>query len=56
MRADGELYFRLFYFDVCNVLKMYPLGEKVFGMKPYYGDITFGEGTLTLWDETGKKL
>ena len=52
----GELYVRLFYKDVCSELKLYPLGEKVFGMKPYYGNITFGDGTLTLWDETGVKL
>ena len=53
---DGELYIRLFYKDVGSTLKLYPLGEKVFGMKPYFGNITFGDGTLTLWEETGKKL
>ena len=52
----GELYVRLFYKDVCSELKLYPLGEKVFGMKPYYGNITFGDGTLTLWEETARKL
>jgi CubicO group peptidase (beta-lactamase class C family) len=53
---NGELYIRLFYKDVGSILKLYPLGEKVFGMKPYYGNITFGNGTLTLWEETGQKL
>ena len=52
----GELYVRLFYKDVCSELKLYPLGDKVFGMKPFYGDITFGDGTLTLWEETARKL
>ena len=53
---DGDLYVQLFYRDFCNTLKLYPLGEKRFGMKPYYSDITFGDGTLTLWGESGKKL
>ncbi len=35
---------------------MAPLGENVFGIKDLDGDLTFGDGTLTLWDETGKKL
>ena len=53
---DGELYVRLFYNEVCSTLKLYPLGEREFGMKPFYSNMTFGEGCLTLWDETGKKL
>ena len=52
---NGELYIRLFYKDVGSTLKLYPLGETVFGLKPFFGDITFGDGTLTLW-VTGRKL
>ena len=53
---DWELYVNMFYNDVGSTLKLYPLGEKTFGMKPYYGNITFGDGTLTLWEETAHKL
>ena len=52
---DGELYVKLFYKDVGSILKLYPLGEKSFGMKPYYSNIIFGDGTLSVWGETAQK-
>ncbi len=52
---DGELYLKLFYKDDCSTLKLYPLGEKRFGIKPYSDDVSFGDGTLTLWGENGRK-
>ncbi len=55
-RKDGDLYVRLSYKEVCSTLKLVPLGEKVFGVKPFVGNITFGDGTLSLWGETGHKL
>ena len=37
-------------------MKLYPLGEKTFGMKEESGDITFGDGCLTFYDVEGRKL
>ena len=36
--------------------KLYPLGEKTFGLKDEYGDIVFGDGILTFYGIEGKKL
>ncbi len=49
---DGELYVHTSY----DTYRLYPLEDGSFGMKPFSGTITFGDGTLTLWEETGKKL
>ncbi|MBR6322104.1 MAG: beta-lactamase family protein [Lachnospiraceae bacterium] len=35
--------------------KMLPIGEKAFGMKEESGEIVFGEGNLTFYDEVGEK-
>ncbi len=53
---DSDLYIRLYYKTVCSTLKLFPLGEKEFGIKPFSGNITFGDGTLTLWGKTANKL
>ncbi len=52
----GELYARVSYRGVPGELRMYPLGEATFGIKDIDGDITFGSGCLTMYDQTGNKL
>ena len=53
---DGDLYAVLSYKGGRCTYRLYPLEDGSFGMKPFYGNITFGEGTLSLWGETGHKL
>ena len=36
-------------------LKLYPFGNGKFGIKRV-GELEFGDGTMTLWGETHKKL
>ena len=53
---DGDLYAEMSYSGGSFSYKLYPLEDGSFAMKLYYGNITFGEGTLSLWGETGHKL
>ena len=53
---DGDLYALASQDEADYTLRMYPLGENVFGIKDLDADLTFGDGTLTLYGETGKKL
>ena len=54
-RKDGELYARANYNGRESELRLYPLGEKTFGIKDLDADLTLSDGTLTLYDKTGKK-
>ena len=56
VQKDGALYAKASYQGSDYELRMYPLGEDTFGIKDIDGDITFGDGTLTMYGETGKKL
>ena len=42
--------------EAAYTLRLYPLGEKTFGVKDLDADLIFGDGTLTLYGQTGKKL
>ena len=53
---DGDLYAKIRCDGSSHELKLYPMDEKTFGMKPYCRNITFGDDSLTLWGTTGKKL
>ena len=53
---DGDLYARAAEGERACSLRLYPLGENAFGIKDLDADITFGEGTLTLYGQTGTKL
>ena len=53
---DGALYVNLSYKGGSHAYKLYPLEDGSFGMKPFTSSITFSEGTLSLWGETGHKL
>ncbi|MBQ7060655.1 MAG: beta-lactamase family protein [Clostridia bacterium] len=56
LMKDGELYVDMAYKGSSSLIKLYPLADGSFAMKPFCSNITFGDGTLSLWDETGKKL
>ena len=53
---DGALYGKAVYNDRPLTLRLYPLGENSFGVKDLDADITFGDGTLTLYGKTGNKV
>ena len=53
---EGTLYARTVYHETSYDLKMYPLGERTFGIKDLDGDLTFDEKGLTLWGTAHKKL
>ena len=53
---DGDLYAKIRSNGTPHVLRLYPMDEKIFGIKAFCSNITFGENSLTLWDKTGKKL
>ena len=53
---DGALYARASQGERACTLRLYPLGENRFGIKDLDADLTFADGTLTLYGETGKKL
>jgi len=55
-RKDGELYARTNYNGRESELRLYPLGEKTFGIKDLDADLTLSDGTLTLYGKTGKKI
>lgn len=55
-RKDGALYANMSYKGTGCAFRLYPLEDGSFGMKPYIGTIRFGDGTLSLWGENGKKL
>ncbi|MBR4428258.1 MAG: beta-lactamase family protein [Clostridia bacterium] len=52
----ADLYAKASYKDSCCEIRLYPLAENTFGAKDLDGDIVFGDGCLTLWDKTAKKL
>ena len=54
-RKDGEMYARANDDDRAIELRLYPLGEKTFGIKDLDADLTLSDGTLTLYGVTGKK-
>ena len=56
VRKGEDLYAKVVYRENRYDLKLYPLGEKTFGIKDLDGDITFDDEGLTLWEETHKKL
>ncbi len=53
---DGTLYARASDGEMPCTLRLYPLGENTFGIKDLDADLIFGDGTLTLYGVTGKKL
>ena len=53
---DGELYARASHGGSDCTLRLWPLGENTFGIKDLDADLSFGDGTLTLYGKTGKKL
>ena len=54
---DGDLYARFTSDDGnSDEERMYPLGEKTFGIKEESGDISFGEGSLSFYGTEGRKL
>ena len=53
---DGALYARANDGGRALELRLWPLGEKTFGIRDLDGDITFGDGTLTLYGKTFNKL
>lgn len=54
---DGELYLRFRgAWGIGASSRLYPLGEKRFGVKEYSGDFVFGENCLCFLGVTGKKL
>lgn len=55
-RKDGALFLKAADAENGYTLRLYPLGEKTFGVKDLDGDLTFGDGTLTLYGKTGSKL
>jgi len=55
-RKDGELYAGAFNGGTACTLRMYPLGDRVFGIKDLDADLTFTGGALTLYGKTGNKL
>lgn len=53
---DGDLYGKFTpESGECFEAKMLPIGEKTFGTKEESGEIVFGEGNLTFYDEVGEK-
>ena len=56
VRKGGGLCAKASYKGTGYELKLYPLGENTFGVKDLEGDLSFGDGGLTLWGETHKKL
>jgi len=55
-RKDDELYARANDDGRAVDLRLYPLGEKAFGIKDLDADLTLSDGTLTLYGKTGKKI
>ena len=39
-----------------HAYRLYPLEDGSFGIKQFISSISFGDGTLSLWGETGHKL
>ena len=56
LMKEGDLYAKISYKGKTHELKLYPLGEKTFGIKDLEGDINFGDDGLTIWEETHRKL
>ena len=56
LMKNGTLYARASQGEAEYTLRLYPLGEKTFGIKDLDADLIFGDGTLTLYGQTGTKL
>ena len=56
VRKDGELYAKAANSSRGYELRMYPLGENIFGIKDLDGDLSFDENGLSLYGQTGRKL
>ena len=56
LMMNGTLYARASQGEAEYTLRLYPLGEKTFGIKDLDADLIFGDGTLTLYGQTGTKL
>ena len=56
VRKDGELYAKAADSSRGYELRMYPLGENIFGIKDLDGDLSFDENGLSLYGQTGRKL
>ena len=52
---DGALYAEAADGERACTLRLWPLGENRFGIKDLDADLTFADGTLTLYGVTGKK-